>query len=98
MIVRDLKCSVYYKFAKILPSDKYADTEDDIKETVRSFYKYLESYFERFINHSFDSFFYKTIECDLVVYGYKDGAFFDEGYDDPDEYEEVIKKLSSYKE
>ena len=68
MIVRDLKCSVYYKFAKILPSDKYADknkipntfkdfTEDDIKETVRSFYKYLESYFERFIKHSFDSFF-----------------------------------------
>lgn len=108
LIVRDLRCSVYYKFAKILSLDEYADrtnipdifkdfTEDDIKYTVRSFYKYLESYFKRFTNHNFDSFFYKTIECDLGVYGYKDGDFFDEGYDDPDEYEEVIKKLSSYK-
>lgn len=108
MIVRDLRCSVYYKFAKILPLDEYAHknkipnifkdfNEDDIKYTVQSFYKYLESYFKTFIKHSFDSFFYKTIECDLGVYGYKDGDFFDEGYDDPDEYQEVIKRLSSCK-
>lgn len=108
MIVHDLRGSIYYEFAKIFPFDEQIDrrkifyhtddfTEEERKYAVNYFYGYLERYFETYICHSFDAFFYKTIRCELGVYGYKDGVFFDKGYNDPDAYDIAIKTLSNYK-
>ncbi len=106
MIVHDHRCGIYYKFAKILPLSEHLDqnkcyqpfedfTREELKHTVKFFYSYLESWFDVYIADRFDSFFYKTIPSDLSVYGYKDGQFFDKGFDDPDAYDEFIRALSS---
>ncbi len=104
MIVRDIKGAIHYNFGKIFPLNASIDrgkmpaiyedfNKDAVKQTVRSFFDYVEIYFKSITSHHFDHFFYRTIRCNLGVYGYKDGEFFDKGYNDYDEYNEVIRGL-----
>lgn len=108
MIVHDHRCGINYKFAKILPLSEHLDqskcyqpfedfTKEEIKYTVKFFCSYLESWFDAYLADCYDSFFYKTIPSDLGVYGYKEGEFFDNGFDDPDAYDEFIRDLSDMK-
>ncbi|UYO63654.1 AbrB/MazE/SpoVT family DNA-binding domain-containing protein [Acetobacterium wieringae] len=106
MIVHDLRGAIDYEFAKIIPINENLDrskryspfedfTKEEIKYMIKNCYGYLEGWFEGYLEREYDSFFYKTVDSDLIVYGYKDGKFFDKSFDDQDEYNEFIKLIST---
>ena len=37
--------------------------------------------------------FFKIVESNLILFGYKDGCFFDDQYNDENEFDEAIQKL-----
>lgn len=106
MIVHDLRGAIDYELAKIIPINENLDrskcyspfedfTKEEIKYMIKNCYGYLEGWFEGYLERKYDSFFYKTVGSDLIVYGYKDGKFFDKSFDDQDEYNEFIKLIST---
>ncbi len=106
MMVHDHRLSIDYKFAKILPPNENLDknksykpfedfTKEEIKYTVNFFYGYSKAWFENYLVNFYDRSFYKTIASDLGVYGYKEGEFFDESFDDPDIYNDFLSELSA---
>lgn len=69
---------------------------DEINEFNAYIYNYIKVFFKVYIKvvqpHDMEEFF-KNIDSNLIVYGYKDGFFFEDHYNDYDEYHEALSKL-----
>jgi hypothetical protein len=51
---------------------------------------FFESYSEKY----HDQFFFKTVESNLIIFGYKDGNFFDDNYHSEEEFSQAIEELT----
>lgn len=49
--------------------------------------------FDRRVVHDlfYDEWFFKTVQCKQIVYGYQQGQFFEHSYDSEEEYKEAIE-------
>ncbi|MBD2183790.1 hypothetical protein [Aerosakkonema funiforme] len=70
-------------------------SRQDINEFITYFYGYLQGYFEE-IKSSYSQFFFKRIDSNCILFGYKDGNFFEEHYDDHEEYTRSLKLLETF--
>jgi len=59
-------------------------------------YNYLKGFIEGYCqvvsSENMEEFF-KNIDSNLILYGYQDGNFFEEDYEDEEEYQEALSKL-----
>lgn len=67
-----------------------------ITELCMRLYGFLEGYI-RTIPHNAIEPFYRCINSNLILFGYRDGAFFEQHYDDPDDYAAAIDALQQEK-
>ncbi len=72
------------------PFDDFSKEEK--KHFINYFIGFLTGYF-RSTHDQYDEFFFQTAESNLIVYGYKDGDFFDNQYEDEEEYGSAIREL-----
>ena len=105
--IYDHRGSVYFGIRKQLqPQDSYDArvihqpfpeefSQEDINEFISYFYGYLQGYFEE-IKSSYSQFFYKVIDSNFILFGYKNGEFFEEHYDENEEYEQAVKLLKIF--
>ena len=70
-------------------------SRDEINYLIAYFYSYLFGFFEA-IHDYYDDFFFKRVDSNLILFGYKDGEFFEEQYDTEEEYLEAIDVLEEY--
>jgi len=45
------------------------------------------------LTYSYDEFFYHTVDSEHIVYGYKEGVFFEKKYEAEDDLENLIQQL-----
>lgn len=67
-----------------------------INDFLICFIGYLTDYYEA-NKLDYEAVFYKTVQSNLIIFGHKNGEFFDWQCDDPDEFEAEIKKLKKVK-
>jgi hypothetical protein len=66
--------------------------QDAITELCMRIYGFLEGYVST-IPHSTIDPFYRRVDSNLILFGYRDGAFFEQDYDDPDAYAAAVYAL-----
>jgi len=103
--IYDHRGSVYFGIHKQLQPDHSYDTRvvhqpfpeefsrQEINEFICYFYGYLQGYFEE-IKSSYSQFFYKVVDSNCIIFGYKNGNFFEEHYDGEEEYQEAVQLLT----
>lgn len=69
---------------------------DEIRYFINFFIGFLSGYFKATAELYTDPFF-KTVDSNLILFGYRDGHFFDEQYDNSDEFDDAIRKLTELK-
>ncbi|QEP43487.1 hypothetical protein D5085_10320 [Ectothiorhodospiraceae bacterium BW-2] len=57
---------------------------------------FLTGYFES-VNKGYDEFFFHTVRSNLILFGYKDGNFFDNQYETEEKFNEALQEVSSPK-
>ncbi len=71
-------------------------SEDDIKDLILYLHTYFINYFEKNIKEKIDlENFFKSIDSNLILYGYQDGEFWQENYTEEGEYMQKIEELKS---
>ena len=108
-MVSDSRGSTHFNIYKLLePDDDKYDrrwsrkpiegefSKKEIYGFIMRFCGYLADSFKTIVK-SYDEFFFKKVEASLILYGYKDGHFFEEGYDSREEYELAVKALEKIK-
>lgn len=105
--IYDNRGSLYFGILKQLqPHDSYDKRviqppfpeefpRQDINEFISYFYSYLWGYFDA-TKASYEQFFWKRVESNGILFGYKDGQFFEEHYDSPENYKQAVKLLENY--
>jgi hypothetical protein len=68
----------------------------EINNFIIYFYSYLIGFFKA-IRTTYDEFFYKRVDSNGILFGYKDGEFFEEQYKSPEEYEKAVQMLEKMK-
>jgi hypothetical protein len=104
MTIYDYRGSIQFHLYKIVdnPPKKASDrdtvrqpfpdfSEEDIKYFTSFFYGYLEGYFEMAKSWIPTKTFIKTIDSNSILYGCKDGKFFEEHYESESLYRLRIK-------
>ncbi len=104
MNVHNIRSSIEFNIAKLIHADDkqfkreilYKSLEEFPREEINYFINYfvgfLTGYFES-IGDRYDEFFFKTAESNLILFGYKDGRYFDDQYDNEEEFREAIQEL-----
>lgn len=107
MDVHNIRSSIEFKIAKLIPADDqkfkrdilYNPFEEFPREEIIYFINYfvgfLTGYFESAVRNHYDELFFKTVKSNLIIFGYKDGCYFDDQYDNPEEFDEAIEELKS---
>ena len=82
----------------IIQKDRFEDefSQNEINGFIALFYGHLADFFKT-IAKNYDEFFFKKVYEHLIVYGYKDGRFFEESYNSREEYELAVKALDKMK-
>lgn len=102
LMLRDWKGGVEPKFARLRRSDDGVENPRHVFDPFPDFsmdeMNYVSEYLSGFlesvfiiINKFYDEPFMKRVSSSLVLYGFQDGAFFDEGLETPEEYEEMYR-------
>jgi hypothetical protein len=98
--------SLYFGIRKPLQPDDRFDRQlihqpfedefsrEEINNFIISFYAYLVSSF-RAIAPSYDEFFFNRVDSNGILFGYKDGQFFQDHYDSPEEYKKAVTMLET---
>lgn len=108
LTIRNFRSSLEFKFRRILdPDDKQYDRDvihepfedefsaEDIHKFLTFFHGYLEGYFSVIKKH-YDTFFFKRVDSNLILFGYKNNEFFEEQYEDQETYHAAIEELEKY--
>jgi len=84
------------KFDRQLIHQPFEDefSREEINSFITSFYAYLVGFF-REIKPSYDEFFFKRVDSNGILFGYKDGQFFQEHYNSPEEYKKAVMMLET---
>jgi len=105
--IYDNRGSLYFGIRKqIQPHDSYdlslmyqpfpeEFSRQDIQAFISYLYGYIQGYFET-IQDTYNQFFFKRVASNGIVFGYKDGEFFEEQYDSPETYNQAVKSLENY--
>ena len=105
--IYDHRGSLYLGIRKQLqPQDSYDNmlihhpfpeefSRQDINEFITCLYGYLWGYFDA-TKASYDQFFFKRVDSNGILFGYKDGNFFEEHYDAQETYAQAVKLLENY--
>lgn len=104
MNVVNIRSSIDFKLAKLIPAaDNRFDRmvlHDPFEEFPRSeityvinfLVGYLTGYFET-AKDRYDKPFCKSVNSNLILFGYRDDKFFDQQYEDSDEFDEAEQKM-----
>jgi len=107
MNVCDIKSSIYFRMAKLVRAgDKKFRRDrahDPLEEFSRREMNYCINYFAGFLSGYFSAaekllsreFFFRAVRVPLVLYGCRDGRFFDCQYESEDELDEALEELES---
>lgn len=105
MNLHNIRSSIEFKIAKLIHEDDerlernilHNPFEEFPREEITYFFNYfvgfLTGYFES-VSKRYDEFFFKTAESNLILFGYKDGCYFDNQYDNEEEFRAAILKLT----
>jgi hypothetical protein len=104
MNLYNLRSSIEFKMAKLIYADNESFKRDVLhnpfeefpKEEINYFINYfvgfLTGYFES-IKDQYDEFFFNAVRSNLILFGYKDGCFFDNQYKNEEEFNEALHEL-----
>ena len=96
-IRRQLQSHESYELMPIYQPFPEEFSRKEINRFVAYFYNYLRGYFEA-TQGLYEDFFFKQIDSNEILFGYKDGVFFEDNYDDYETYKEAVKLLENYSE
>jgi len=71
-------------------------SREEINNLIKWLNLYIRAFFKRKIKDTYDVPFFKKVDSNLIVFGYKDGEFFEDHYDSPEEYKAALEMLESY--
>ncbi len=104
--IGDYKGGLDYSIRKIVEPDDYRYdrsvirqpfenefSREEINYFIAYFYHYLLGFFEA-IKDRHHEFFFKQVQTNLLLFGYRNGTFFEEQYDSPEEYEQAVKAIT----
>ena len=104
MNLYNIRSSIEFNIAKLIHADEEQFKRDvlhspfaefpreEINYFINYFVGFLTGYFES-IKDRYDEFFFKTAESNLILFGYKDGCYFDDQYENEEEFREAIQEL-----
>lgn len=104
MYVIDVRATIKFEMAKLIYVDdkkfdryKLYESFDDfpteeINAVIDYFVEFLTVHFTS-IQASYDEFFYHIVGSEHIVYGYKEGVFFEKKYEAEDDLENLIHQL-----
>lgn len=104
MNLHNIRSSIEFKIAKLIHADDekfernilHKPFEEFPREEINYFINYfvgfLTGYFES-VRDRYDEFFFNTVESNLILFGYKDGCYFDNQYENEEEFREAIQEL-----
>lgn len=105
MNIYNFRSSIEFNIAKLIhaddekvkrgilhnPFDEFP--RDEINYFINYFVGFLSGYFES-ARKRFDEFFFHTVKSNLILFGYKDGNYFDNQYENEEEFDEAIQELT----
>jgi len=105
MNLMNLRSSMEFNMAKLICADddrfERGVLHDPFEEFSRKEITYFINYFVGFltgyfevVSDRYDEPFLKIVESNLILFGYKDGSFFDYEYEDEKEFKEAIQDLT----
>jgi len=95
-IYRQVKPHESYDKNVIYQSFAEEFSRDEINEFNAYIYNYIKVFFKiylKVVKPNDREEFFKNIDSNLILYGYKDGIFFEDHYNDREEYHEALSKL-----
>lgn len=107
--VLNWRSTVEFRFSKVISPEVVTDemdrmvirppfsdefSADDMNKVVAFLYGFVEGAVGTFRRFPIDEFV-KKLESNLILFGYKNGAFFEEQYDDPEEFSAAWKQVST---
>ncbi|NOT63891.1 MAG: hypothetical protein HOP19_27065, partial [Acidobacteria bacterium] len=100
----DIKGGVNYRLYKLLDDDDqrfdrrviqrpFAEefSRAEINHFVTFMHGYLEGYFET-LKPRWQRWFFRTVQCEFIVYGFRHGRFFNRSYPTEASYRKALKK------
>lgn len=109
MNLHNIRSSIEFKIAKLIHADDNKFKRDilhnpfeefpreEINYFIDYFVGFLTGYFESLRNR-YNQFFFKIVESNLILFGYKDGVYFDNQYENEEEFREAIQELTGNEE
>ncbi|QTA89027.1 hypothetical protein [Desulfonema magnum] len=102
----NIRSSMEFNLVKLIPADDdrfdrsvlHNPFEEFPREEINYFINYFVGFLTGFFKTTADQYdecFFKTAESNLILFGYNDGDFFDDQYDNEEEFREAIQKLKS---
>jgi hypothetical protein len=58
----------------------------------------LTDFFEENLSQNYDTFFYKTAQSNLIIFGHQNGEFFEMQFNDPDKFDAMFEALKRVKQ
>lgn len=104
----NIRSSIEFRLSKLVQAgderlnegilhNPFADfPRDEINYVINYLVGFLTGYFEAVSKQTCEPFF-GTVESNLIVFGCKDGAYFDDQYEDEKEFREAIQELEKNK-
>jgi len=104
MNVYNIRSSVEFKISKLINADDKQFKRDILHKPfeefpgeeiiclINYFVGFLTGYFES-IKDNYDEFFIKTVKSNLILFGYKDGCYFDNEYENEEEFHKAFQEF-----
>jgi hypothetical protein len=104
MNLYNIRSSIEFKIAKLIHVDDERFERDilhnpfeefpreEINYFINYFVGFLTGYFQS-VSDQYDEVFLKTVRSNLILFGYKDGCFFDSQYENEEEFHKAIQDL-----
>lgn len=105
MNIYDIRSSIDFKIARLIEEDDerfergilHKPFEEfprqEINYIINYFVGFLSGYFESCLSNQYDEFFFKIVKSDLILFGYKDGRYFEDEYETEEEFDAAIQEL-----
>jgi hypothetical protein len=105
MNIYNIRASIEFNIAKLIQADDERFERDVIHEPFEEFPReeinyfinylvgFLSGYFES-VRKRYDEFFFHAVQSNLILFGYKDGIYFDKQYEKEGNFRNAIQKLT----